>query len=78
VPAPPSTPDALAAWIAAAVGLVLLALLLARRGNGRRPQAAPVLSEAERRAALQRVQGWLLQSAEAVPGPADRVLEERP
>jgi flagellar M-ring protein FliF len=78
VPAPPSTPDALAAWIAAAVGLVLLALLLARRGNGRRPQAVPVLSEVERRAALQRVQGWLLQSAEAVPGPADRVLEERP
>jgi flagellar M-ring protein FliF len=74
--APPKT-DTLTAWVAGAAVLLLLGLLFARRARRPRLQPARMLTEAERRAALQRVQGWLLQSANAAPARSERGMGER-
>jgi flagellar M-ring protein FliF len=78
VPAAVPAPEVLPAWGAGAALLLLLGILLARQVRRPKRQQPRVLTETERRAALERVQGWLLQSSEAVPAGGEGVLEERP
>lgn len=77
-PVAASVSDALAAGIAGAALVLLLAVLLVRQARRPKPPAVRVLTEAERHAALQRVQGWLLQSPDATPAHGEGIVEGRP